>query len=218
MKPMTRVLTGAALVLMGTASLAAAFPGESRGDGPQGQRGHDRSALMLLGLDTDGDGAISAAELEAAGPAAAFAEADADADGMLTADELTIFRAAQEAAREARRSRMMIGRLDTDGDGRLTLEDLSKRSDRRAALFERADTDGDGTLSAEELDTLRADMRDARGPRHGSREGHGDRGHWQHHGKTRGEGPQGPREMQRGEGPASAGAPTVQQDDDPATE
>ena len=173
--------------------------------------------MMLLGLDTDGDGAISAAELEAAGPAAAFAEADTDADGMLTADELTTFRAAQEAAREARRSRMMIGRLDTDGDGRLTLEDLSKRSDRRAALFEKADTDGDGTLSAEELGTLRAEMREARGPRHGLRDGQGGRAHWQHHGKTRGEGPQGPREMQR-EGPAKAGSPAVQPDDAPATE
>ncbi len=59
---------------------------------------------------------------------------------------------AQDKAREegerGERRGMMFGELDTNGDGELTLEEMTARGAER---FADADTDGDGLMSAEEM-------------------------------------------------------------------
>ena len=89
MTHVTRFLTGAAILVMGSASLAAAFPG----DRPEGPRdgGPAPAPMMFRMIDADGDGQVTRAEMEAAGPAAAFAAADADGSGALEGAELTAF-------------------------------------------------------------------------------------------------------------------------------
>ena len=152
MTRMSKLLTGAALAVMGSASLAMAFQGQT---GPQG-RSHDGRPPMMLemfrSLDADGDGVVTAEELSATGPAAAFGEADANGDGVLEGDELTAFREAQERAREERRQQRMVERLDTDGDGKLSLEEIEAGTRRRPQkVFDRLDADDNGEVSLEEL-------------------------------------------------------------------
>ena len=202
MTRMSKCLTGAALAVMGSASLALA-----QGQSHEG-RGHEGRAPMMLemfrSLDADGDGVVTAEELSAAGPAAAFAEADANGDGALEGDELTAFRAAQERAREERRQQRMVARLDTDGDGKLSLEEIEAGSRRGPQqVFDRLDADDNGEVSLEELAEAQqrmlqkmhqrhAEMRE-RGGRDGHHQmragGHGGYGgkHWHqmHHGADR---------------------------------
>jgi len=129
MKRMTRLLTGAALVVMGATSLAVAAPDTKGPQAGNGQTGRPQMAQMMFSrLDADGDGAITQEELSAVGPAAAFDKADANGNGMLEGDELTAFHEARKAEREARRQAMMqqrmLDRFDTDEDGTLSLEEL----------------------------------------------------------------------------------------------
>ncbi|WP_150297020.1 EF-hand domain-containing protein [Salipiger aestuarii] len=166
-----KLLIGAAIAVIGTSSLAQTVPGDQpRGNGP-GTDGAPMMAQMFQSLDTDGDGAVSREELSAAGPAAAFSEADTNGDGALEGDELTAFHDARKAAREARRQQMMLLRLDTDKDGKLSLEELQANGrGGPARIFERLDADDDGTVSAEEmaaLDQRRSRMHDGGRPRHG---------------------------------------------------
>lgn len=152
MTRMSKLLTGAALAVMGSASLAMAFQGQP---GQQGGPREGRAPMMLemfQELDADGDGVVTAEELSAAGPGAAFAEADANGDGVLEGDELTAFRAAQERLREERRQQRMVERLDSDGDGKLSLEEIEAGNKRGPQqMFDRLDADGNGEVSLEEL-------------------------------------------------------------------
>lgn len=189
MTNMTRFLTGAAILVMGSASLAAAFPG----DRPEGPRdgGPAPAPMMFRMIDADGDGQVTRAEMEAAGPAAAFAAADADGSGALEGAELTAFEEARQAEHEAMRLRMrqqrMLDRLDADKDGSLSLEELQARGP--AGMFERLDADSDGTVTGEELAAARAMRdRDGDGPR-----GDGPRGGWHEHGREHGKRPGGER-------------------------
>ena len=56
-------------------------------------------------------------------------------------------------ADRAERRGMMFAALDTNGDGQVTLEEMTAR---HAARFESADADGDGLLSAEEMNAAAA--------------------------------------------------------------
>ncbi|MHA6346231.1 EF-hand domain-containing protein [Roseivivax sp. CAU 1761] len=144
--------TGAVALALVLAAMGAQAHDGRGGDARHGPRGGP--AMSLERLDANGDGTVSAEEF--ADPAAArFAAADADGDGELTAAEMA---AAAETRREARRAARIarhIERLDSDGNGTLSLAEIQAPRDR-GALFERLDSDGDGALSAEELRGARA--------------------------------------------------------------
>lgn len=131
----------------------------------------DRADARFMSMDSDGSGEISPAELAAAprwrhgardlghaghrfhrGPAAAGEDADSalfdalddNSDGVLSRDELT-----GERLREVRREHLhtrWFERLDRDGSGGLSREELPDPSRRLAAM----DADGDGLVTREE--------------------------------------------------------------------
>lgn len=162
-------ISGALVVLMGTASVALAH-------GDKGQRGGGQRGAMMEEMfertDANGDGKITQEEVDAAA-AARFAETDADGDGLLSAEEIQTFAAAQREAREndrrANRTERMIGRLDANDDGLLSLEELSERGpqDMFARMLDRVDTDEDGAISKEEMEEARANMKERGGRGHG---------------------------------------------------
>lgn len=173
MTRMSKLLMGATVLVMGSASLAAAFPGgRERGEGPRG--GQPMFLQMFDQLDADGDGKLTPEELEAMGPGKAFSEADADGDGQLSGDELTAFSDAREQQRKEMRQQMMLKRMDTNEDGQLSLDELQARGPGREEMFKSLDKDGDGVLTRTELQQARPMMK-MRG--HGDREDHGGRGH-----------------------------------------
>lgn len=121
-------------------------------------------------LDANGDGALTMAELEAHGQGR-FAAADTDSDGVLTREEL----AAAAEGRAAQAVERMLSRLDTNGDGNISQDELPDRSDRVGQMFTRADTNEDGTLSAEEFEDARPARGEGRGHGGRHRDGHGPR-------------------------------------------
>lgn len=146
---MTNTIIGLAL----TGLFAAAPAAEER---PAGQR-------MLERLDADGDGAVSFAEFQE-GADEGMDQLDADGDGLLSLEE---FMAAEPRGRRGRgdggspeersaRMEQMRGRMaarvterfqeqDTDGDGLLSVAELTE------ARFLALDENGDGLLDGSEL-------------------------------------------------------------------
>lgn len=202
MKRITRLLTGAALVVMGATSLAVAAPDTKGPQAGNDQTGRSRMAQMMFSrLDADGDGAITKDELSAAGPAAAFDKADGNGDGVLEGDELTAFHEARKAEREARRQAMMqqrmLDRFDANEDGKLSLEELEANKRGPAAMFDRLDADDDGTVTREEMAAAQQQMHKRPG---GMRDGDGRRGGERfdrHHGDM--QGPRGEHHRMDGE-------------------
>lgn len=91
---------------------------------------------------------------------AAFDQMDGDSSGALSDSELIAAIEAQVAAAEAAQARQSkineMARMDLDGNGQVSVEELQAelqlRADNRAvAEFDRLDTDGDGALSDAEL-------------------------------------------------------------------
>lgn len=115
-----------------------------RRQGPAGQR-------LFSRMDTNGDGQISLDEFQAAhpqAPADLFARLDTNHDGQLSPDELRGLRAQAAAAMRQK----MVERLDTDHNGSVSLEELQAvRPGMTAAQFTRLDRNGDGQLTADEL-------------------------------------------------------------------
>lgn len=92
-------------------------------------------------LDADKDGKISTAEAAAAGARAAqIMAADANNDGFVTLDELKAYARQQQATN-------MFSRLDKNNDGALDAAELG----RRGARILQADKDGDGKVTLQEL-------------------------------------------------------------------
>jgi Ca2+-binding EF-hand superfamily protein len=132
---------------------------------PGGDRAGLRGGPDFTQLDTDGDGSLTAADLAAAAEDR-FARADTDADGRITQDEWQAAAEARAADRDTRRAQAMLERRDANGDGALTLEELTS-GDRAARMLSRLDTDGDGAVSQAEFDA--APRRGGHGPRGGQR-------------------------------------------------
>lgn len=163
----TLTLTAAALSLLAGAAFAQSpaaqnSAAQNSAETPADRRGPDLDA-MFERMDSDGDGAISREEFEAAAPMArirALAE-----QAPLDRDAFAAEMAADAAARAAR----MFERMDADGDGLLSAEELApRRPERAAAMFDRMDADGDGVISREEAEAAQARWRERaeRGPRH----------------------------------------------------
>ncbi|SDI38495.1 EF-hand domain-containing protein [Alloyangia pacifica] len=184
MTRMNKLMTGAALVVLGTASLAFAATDAK----PMGQRGERPAPMtqMFESFDSDGNGSISREEFAAHGPAAGFSEAyataDADGNGLLEGDELIAFADARKAAREAqqlemRKARMeqrMLERFDADKDGKLSLEEMQAQGPM--GFFDRFDADEDGQVTEDELAAARPMRHEQRGMGQGAGEGMGPKG------------------------------------------
>ncbi len=140
------------LMMTGALAVSVALGGAVQGLAATGD-GHGKRASFET-LDADGDGQLTRAEMQAH-MKARFDAADSDGDGILTRDEIEA-RGRQKAAERAGR---MIGKLDADGDGAVSFEEMQAAKPRGARMFERADADGDGAISRAEFDDARAAMR-----------------------------------------------------------
>ncbi|WP_372885959.1 EF-hand domain-containing protein [Shimia sp.] len=155
--------------VMATALGVSALSAQARGFGPGGPGGPGGFAPAFAELDADGDGALTQAELEAFGRAR-FDAADADSDGFLTPQEMQAHKLEQIKQRMAERNARMLEKKDSDGDGKLSYDEMRPEDSRRDKMFSRLDADGNGEISEAEYDEVRMKMRDHR---------HGPKGGWQ---------------------------------------
>jgi len=153
-----RALLLAATLLAGSTVCAEAqtAPGQVP---PAGGRG----AAAFQRLDANADGRVTQDEYMAV-MRQRFAVADVDRDGNLSIEELPAFlnpnrrRAAASASAAApqgpstQRLSAMIRRLDRNGDGKLSFEELMPQMQR---WFTRHDANGDGAVTQEEARSAR---------------------------------------------------------------
>jgi len=143
----TKIYTLSAVALataIGAASLWPAFAANDhtrmQGQGP---------AAQLLEMDINKDGKITADEMKAAA-AERFAATDTNGDGFLSKDEMLAAATLQIHERMAKRIDKMMSKLDSDGDGKISVAE-AETNPRMEHMMARLDTDGDGAISAEEL-------------------------------------------------------------------
>lgn len=91
-------------------------------------------------LDTNGDGAVSRQEFDAMRDGH-LAQADANRDGLVSYEE-------HKGAREAQDREQYLKRHDKDGDGRVSIGELSAKGEGH---FERMDRNDDGVISKDEM-------------------------------------------------------------------
>ena len=127
-----------------------------------------RREQRIARLDTDGNNAISKAEREAAREARQERRAQRMAERGQSAD------AGERRGRgkHHRGMRGMMAKADTNGDGRLTLQEFQTHA---LARFDRADADSDGTVTQAERkaahEAMRAQMAERREARRAERAG-----------------------------------------------
>lgn len=143
-------LTGIVTLAMGVTAVSAVAQGPGAG--------HGGKAPSFSELDTDGSGEITREEMQAQ-HRARFEAGDTDGDGKLSQAELEARAQAQVADRVAR----MLARMDDDGDGALSFEEMQP-GNRAIRAFQRIDTDDSGGISEQELAEMR-ERRAARGHR-----------------------------------------------------
>jgi len=126
--------------------------------GMQPPSADDMAGKIIDDLDTNGDGVLSADELSKAGKYAQnILGADANGDGVVTKDELSAditkkMASSQAAMQQHRASHMahrIFDKLDTDGDGALSTDEIN--SSGSSAQIQPADTNGDGVVTMAEL-------------------------------------------------------------------
>ncbi|WP_189988514.1 EF-hand domain-containing protein [Thalassobaculum fulvum] len=144
----SKLTLATALVLAAAAGTTAALAHGPDGMKPGGMMmpGGDHRARMeqrFQEMDADKDGKVTAAEMQAA-RAARFAAIDANGDGKLSVEEMDDARKAQRLERLQR----MVVWLDADGDGMLSAAEYDPRKGRMMA---RMDDNGDGAVSMEEM-------------------------------------------------------------------
>ena len=158
------VLTFAGAVLisaLGTAAIAQTAPEEA-------DRG-SRLDEMFAAIDADQDGKITREEI-AAHRAAVFAAADTNGDGVLNSEELAARELARSAERLPDRTARMIERMDGNGDGSLSPDEIGEGPLEKR--FVGIDTDNDGTISKAEAETVAELFAEQRGKRkRGTRDG-----------------------------------------------
>lgn len=101
---------------------------------------------ILAIADKDNDGVITREEFVAA-RATLFPGFDADGSGDLSKDEFV--KAMAGPAGSEFRARMAFGRVDANGDGKVTLEEWNAIPPR---AFDKADKNKDGKLTSDEIE------------------------------------------------------------------
>lgn len=165
--------TLAITLLTGLAFGPAAFAQQP--DGAAAAR--DRGAKLLQRLDQDADGKISRQELQAHA-LERFDAADADKNGSVSREEISQLRSAKKAERQAKHAARMQA-ADKNADARWSMDELSKMPQR---VFAKLDRDGDGMLTEQELQAHHERKAKRRGERAehrrsaGEKAGRGERG------------------------------------------
>lgn len=159
------LVLGAAVTLGSTSAMA--FGGKD-GRGMDGPRGGFMQ-MEFTDLDSDANGQITVEDLQA-NAQARFSTADADGNGELTVEELLAQRSANMAERQAaagdQRKRpgpmsekqmgwmieKMIAKRDSNGNGTLSLDEMTPEQARLDRMIDRFDTDDDNAISQAEFD------------------------------------------------------------------
>ncbi len=140
----------AAVALAGTPAVADHHGGKGH------HHGHGR---MLENLDTDKDGVITREEAQAARKSRLM-KADANGDGALTMEELKAHREKMREERRERRMERRFKRLDANGDGKITGDEIDGMKMRR---FDKVDANGDGKITKEEIEAHKAKWKERHG-------------------------------------------------------
>ena len=136
------------LALAGLGLALAMSPMMAQAKGGHGPR------VTFEELDANGDGSVTEAEMQAH-RAAQFTAADTDGDGSLSRAELEAQMKSGKEDRMTRRLDKMMERVDADGNGVLSQDELANvGSERKGKGFSRMDKDGDGAISKAEFDDM----------------------------------------------------------------
>ncbi|WP_371169088.1 EF-hand domain-containing protein [Aliiroseovarius sp. 2305UL8-7] len=174
---------GAALTLTGTVAMA-----HGGKDGGMGGRHGGFMKMEFADIDMDASGLITAEDLQAAAEAR-FAAADANGDGELSAEEMQAHREAMKAERQAEggegkgKGRMdgkrlgwmiekMISKRDANGNGTLSIDELTPEQAKLDRMIDRFDTDDDNAISQAEFDAAQKEAF-MKGRKGGHGKGHG---------------------------------------------
>jgi len=125
-----------------------------------------RGAMRFERLDANKDGSLSQQEFMAAS-VMRFSKTDTNADGVITEEELVERLMRRRAERMAKR---LLKRMDYNGDGKVTKDEIESRSRKRFVLL---DGNDDGKLD-------KAEMRRNNSRRAGQRKRHGMMGQRRH--------------------------------------
>ncbi|MEM9550481.1 MAG: calcium-binding protein [Pseudomonadota bacterium] len=106
-------------------------------------------------LDANADGELTEQELQNH-RSVRFQSLDADSNGSVTVEELD--QNMRDNARD--RAERIVERLDANGDGALSEDEMAPRRDRAGRMFDRIDADNSGTISEDEFETARDRVRD----------------------------------------------------------
>lgn len=112
---------------------------------PGGVKMNKQIRMMFERFDTDGDGRISPEEFEDV-HMIRFYTLDMDNDGEVLRDEFVFMRGMRGVPGD--RAHEAFDRLDTDGNGRLSVEEFNAS---RESSFTSLDLNGNGTLSQVEV-------------------------------------------------------------------
>lgn len=120
-----------ASAVLGTAAFAQSEPPAAPTQPPAMQpvpplSPRDRADAFVERFDANGDGAVTADEIEAY-RLRHFSAADADGDGMLSASEFVEMGRMMDEERRQMRAEAMVERLDRDGNGLISPEELPQR-------------------------------------------------------------------------------------------
>ena len=112
-----------------------------------GAGANDEDKMQMM--DTNKDGQVSASE-HAAGAKSMFGRMDADGDGSVTAAEMDASQKSMpgHSGTHGMSAADKIRMIDADRDGVITASEHDKGSSN---MFERMDSNGDGNLSFEEM-------------------------------------------------------------------